>query len=151
MASNVTTCTVVACPRPAYKRQLCRAHHQRLMRHGDPLGGRIGPHETRAFLARAAEHQGDDCLLWPYAKGTAGYGQTNINGTPMSAHRAVLILATGEPPYPDMQAAHAPLVCHNRLCVNPRHLRWATRIENMADKVLDGTDPARIRRQRTNQ
>lgn len=36
-------------------------------------------------------------------------------------------------------AAHAPQVCHQPACINPRHLRWALPDENMGDRVLDGT------------
>lgn len=35
--------------------------------------------------------------------------------------------------------AHLPVVCHNKACVNPIHLREATRSENTLDKHLDGT------------
>lgn len=38
-----------------------------------------------------------------------------------------------------MIVAHNPIMCHNRSCVNPLHLREATQIENEHDKVLDGT------------
>ena len=56
------------------------------------------------------------------------------------AHRAVLLLAVGPPPTADHEAAHRPVVCHNRGCVNPRHLEWKTGCQNSADKLLDGTD-----------
>jgi hypothetical protein len=38
-----------------------------------------------------------------------------------------------------MDATHLPVVCHNTLCFNGRHLRWASARENFADAVLDGT------------
>jgi hypothetical protein len=55
------------------------------------------------------------------------------------AHRYVLTLTAGPPPFPRAVAAHAPLVCHNPACVNPRHLRWASQAENAADMKIDGT------------
>lgn len=80
----------------------------------------------------------DECVLWPYGKNTYGYGRL---GTPMrgtrGAHRVACMLVHGDPPT-GYDAAHS---CRSRECVNPRHLRWATRKENMGDKRRDGTDP----------
>lgn len=94
----------------------------------------------RSFLLYAANYRGDDCLEWPYARGTNGYGHVHVDGITTTAHRVVLTLHRGDPPDPTLEAVHAPIVCHNPGCVNPRHLRWATHAENMADTIIDGTN-----------
>lgn len=91
------------------------------------------------FAQAAAEAATDQCILWPYRLTTDGYGRLNVDGKRHRAHRFVLELAVGPAPGPDYEAAHAPLICHTPACVNPAHLRWATRSENMADAALDGT------------
>lgn len=93
------------------------------------------------FVDHAVKYKGDDCLPWPHAT-NKGHGQVRYNGRTIGAHRLVLMLHSGPPSDPRMEAAHAPLICHNRLCVNPAHLRWATHAENMADTILDGTTQA---------
>lgn len=100
---------------------------------------RAKPGEATAFIERAVEYEGDDCLLWPFGTTANGYGRVRVGDKRIVAHREVLIRCEGLPPEPDMHAAHKPVVCRSRLCCNKRHLRWATQAENEADKVLDGT------------
>ncbi len=92
-----------------------------------------------AFARAAAETDTDECIVWPYRLTTDGYGRLDVDGKRLRAHRFVLELASGPAPGPGYEAAHAPVICHNPPCVNPAHLRWATRVENVGDKVLDGT------------
>lgn len=135
-------CSIDGCHEPAEARGWCELHYSRWRRHGDPLIVLTGHVQT--FVLRAAQYEGDDCLLWPFSLSEAGYGQVagrhpDGSRTNTPANRAVLIAASGPPPDPAMHAAHAPLICHTPACVNPRHLRWATPAENMNDKLIDGT------------
>lgn len=91
---------------------------------------------SEAFLRANMGFEHDYCLLWPYRLTRKGYGLAVIGGRQMQAHRWMCILSHGEPPSPEMQAAH---ICGNPNCVNPRHLRWATQSENQQDRVQHGT------------
>ena len=58
----------------------------------------------------------------------------------MIATRVSLEVFVG-PPAPGQEAAHDPERCPYTDCVNPTHLRWASRTENEADK----RHPSRLR------
>lgn len=81
----------------------------------------------------------DECLDWPFAKDSKGYGKLKHNGKADAiAPRVVCELVHGAPPTPKHEAAHS---CGNGHlgCVNPRHLSWKTRLENRADSIAHGT------------
>ena len=85
----------------------------------------------------------DGCWLWTGNKQYQGYGRTrtdsNPNGAKRLVHRISLELHLGRPIAEGMMVAHAPVICHNRLCVNPDHLREATAFENAFDREQDNT------------
>jgi hypothetical protein len=96
--------------------------------------------EPEHFLREVAlKYEGDDCLLWPYAKANYGYGEIRFGGRKgrkQLTHRVICELAYGPPPNDKNDAAHS---CGNRLCCNPQHIRWASRLENVADTRTHGT------------
>lgn len=76
----------------------------------------------------------DFSQCWPWigaqTKGIARYGHLRVGPkTWMKAHRFVLALFTGCLP-DDQDAAHE---CHNKLCVNPSHLKWEGHKENVLE------------------
>jgi hypothetical protein len=79
------------------------------------------------------------CVVWPFAVDGRGYPSTKRYGRMVRVSRIVLTHFAG-PPAPGRVAAHAPIDCHNPLCVSPHHLRWATVTENKRDQTLDNTD-----------
>lgn len=64
-----------------------------------------------------------------------GYGRVSIDGQYRRAHLYACEAAHGPRPVGKSDAAHS---CGERMCINPRHLRWASRSENEQDKVAHG-------------
>lgn len=86
----------------------------------------------------ALTFSGDECLPWPFGDNGKGYGVFHVKRRAVSAHGYVCERTYGPRPTRDHEAAHSCGKGHLG-CVNPRHLRWATRSENSADKVAHGT------------
>lgn len=136
-----SVCTIDGCGRPNKARGLCLAHSERVKRTGSPQADIPIRHrgEGQQFILDVARiPYTDDCITWPYARDKLGRGFGSHRGKTTIASRAVCIEAHGEPPSPSHEAAHS---CGNGHlgCVNPHHLRWATRTENEADKIAHGT------------
>lgn len=129
-------CKVPDCDRQHFCKGYCRLHFERWKRHGSPdvVLKSLSPRgEPMRWLREHAKFSGDECLKWPFARFPDG--RAHMNGAKPT--RVMCELVHG--PAPDRaEAAHSCGKGHEA-CVNPRHLRWATSIENAADKSQHGT------------
>lgn len=127
------SCAFPGCAGPSRRRGLCNGHYWQSWtgRELTPIKQRP---DVRAWLAERVNYEGDECLAWPFGRSKKGYAKIK-NGW---AYRVMCEMAHGPAPFPKAEAAHS---CGRGKdgCVNPRHLRWATHIENEADKALHGT------------
>lgn len=86
------------------------------------------------------------CRIWTKRHNNQGYPVITVrmpgrkNPVPLLAHRVALAVFKGAP-RPGEEAAHDPTTCPHKDCCEPAHLRWATRLENEADK----RHPSRLR------
>lgn len=122
-------CSIEDCTKQAIARGWCATHYWRWQRHGDPLGGneRFATPEE-AFLARTEPLVWSSCIVWTGATNRHGYGQLQVNGRMVYAHRYSWERTNGTIP-DDRILDHA---CWERSCVNPEHLRLATISQNSA-------------------
>lgn len=134
--ASTRACDLDGCERKHHANGLCKKHSEKKR-----ITGTLEPihHKYQSIMADAVKSNIDECIIWPSRLGAGGYGVVTHEGKQTPVHRVVLIKAKGLPPSPSHVAAHAPVICHDRRCINPKHLRWATRAENEADKALDGT------------
>lgn len=138
MAKN-RICSIDGCNKPVRSRGWCGMHYMRWYQHGDPHTklNRFG--ESAKFLEYAATHLDKcECLQWPFARSSKGYGRHHTQSKRIAAHRLVCEMAHGPAPTQQHVVAHS---CGRGYegCVNPHHLRWATHKENHADKQIHGT------------
>lgn len=138
--ADMRACSAPGCDRPARYRapELCVTHYKRMARRGsfDIPGAARG--EPQRFFESALKYEGDDCLFWPFSRTAPGYAQININNRPRSVSREICKCIHGAPPLGKNEAAHS---CGNGHlgCVNPAHMRWATKRENAHDRIAHGT------------
>lgn len=129
------TCSIPNCGRKVDARGWCRMHYRRWQRNGDPTLTKVAPKGSlRVLLDRLMAEAGDDCVLWPKPD-SRGYGHIGVNLATVPCHVIACEYGNGPRP-PGMVAAHN---CNVSLCVNPKHLRWATQKENIADQLRHGT------------
>lgn len=132
-------CSIEGCHREAKARGWCKAHWIRWKRHGSPTGGGVDKGEPLRFLRSVlGEPSSPDCIKWPFADAGNGYGKVWFEDKWTFAHRAMCVMAHGNPPRPSHQAAHACGKGHEG-CINPGHLSWKTPKENVADTAIHGT------------
>lgn len=82
----------------------------------------------------------NDCVLWPFGIGSHGYGDlchVFADERKTNTHVASCALAHGDRRRD--KAVEVEHVCGVRLCINPRHLRWASSAENNRRKREHGT------------
>ena len=126
----MTTCTIGDCEKEHFARGWCSMHYFRWHRHGDPLATLTYANPEEAFLARTEPLVWSGCIVWTGALGRGGYGMLHVNGRRVLAHRYAYEREHG--PIPDgMFIDH---MCFERACVNPEHLRLATRSQNSANR-----------------
>ena len=93
--------------------------------------------KTLKFLEAAMQHDQNECLIWPFARNSAGYAHFGLGGRNVLAHRYICEKMRGPAPLDKPMALHT---CGSGSlgCIAPRHLKWGDRRDNAADMVADG-------------
>ena len=129
-------CEVEGCGSTSRTKGLCQKHYLRRWRGGDPHtpGLRDLSPEERFRSNLTPQDPVTGCIEWARCCNKDGYGQINLGGRVIGAHRFAYELKYG--PIPEgMKICHT---CDNPPCCNNDHLFLGTDADNMADMVSKG-------------
>ena len=125
------TCSVEGCQKKKKSdRRMCSMHASRWERTGtlEAKPQFRTPDESLAARTREDER---GCLVWLGALGRGGYGVIQVEGRTVAAHRYAWERSNG--PIPSGRIIDH--MCHNRACVNVKHLRLATHSQNSQNRA----------------
>lgn len=131
-------CKIEGCDKPVYGRGWCRLHYRRWYRTGSTELTSTRRGSVQEFIQRAAKSTSSKCITFPFYRQASGYGWVRTPDGPRGAHVYVATLAHGEKPSKKHEACHT---CGNGHlgCVNPNHIYWGTKSDNMRDSIAHGT------------
>lgn len=89
------------------------------------------------WLKKSIRECSDECIFWPFAKSSSGYGNITFEKKTDSPHRVAYYLTHNRWPMP-----YARHTCDNRLCCNPSHIVEGTARENVADMYSRNRQPS---------
>jgi hypothetical protein len=119
---DLRCCKVADCGSPYFAKGFCHYHYNRNRKYGDPIVPKMKPRfQAARFLQEVVVDPPDTCVDWPFSTDAGGHGQVGFRGSVMRAHRAALILYSGEPAPEGFWAKHT---CGRKICCNPKHVRW---------------------------
>lgn len=141
IVANPQVCSFKGCEKDMMARGLCSSHYRQIRTKGElsELSGIAVPLMER-FWSRVDKNgptvpgHPEMGQCWQWTAGTTGkngdypYGLISVNGKSTLAHRVSYEAHHGKLP----DGALVDHECHNTLCVNPSHLREASRSENNA-------------------
>lgn len=120
-------CTIEGCADKYYARGYCNKHYLRVKKHGSPHEVTFERGATTEESFKLHTVRQGDCIIWTGGRCRSGqYGSMWHQGRTKRAHRVAWELANGPIPH-GLVIDHK---CHVFLCVNPAHLRLATRKQN---------------------
>jgi len=139
VSESNSICSVDGCDNACTQRRkggICEGHYRRLLRTGstDGMQKRAKRGEPLHFLESLRTVNTDDCVIWPYCISHDGYAKIEYGGRQRFVSNIVLEWSSKRPE--EHEAAHN---CGESKCVNPKHLRWDTHANNMADREKHGT------------
>lgn len=119
-------CGFSGCPNLVRCKGYCSAHYRQLWA-GKPLRPLRASYETALDrFQRCYTVSPSGCWVWIGTVYSTGYGQMNYDKVKWLAHRWAYTYFKGG----IAEGYHIDHMCHNKLCVNPEHLRLATDKEN---------------------
>ena len=128
-------CVIFDCERIVNSGGLCDTHVRRLRKHGSTDNPRQTVEERFWSKVDKEGPEYEDlgrCWEWTAAVNENGYGLFGIKGRHIRVHRWSYEQANGPIP----KKHDIDHICGNRLCVNPAHLRDATRKQNMENYTV---------------
>ncbi len=131
-------CSVDQCGEKHYSLGYCLRHYHKVRVSGTtaPLKRKNGALKQLVDKILADESS-DDCIV-PPGFPSNDYHYFRHDGVVHGAHRYVCEQTHGPAPLEKPHAAHS---CGKSGCINPQHIRWASALENMQDKLMHGTQP----------
>lgn len=130
---SARTCNAKGCPNRHHAKGWCNKHHMRMKRTGQVDEARPWISDLEERMEFYTERNSvTGCLEWTGALLTNGYGYMSktLSGT-NAPHRHAWAVANGPIP----EGAWIDHACHNRRCVEPKHLRLANAVENGTNRA----------------
>lgn len=132
-------CMFSGCKEQHHAKNYCGGHYaqwraaagRRGLRPVKAVDPRLPGTSDERFWARVDKNGPKGCWLWTGKPTDKGYCRVDFDGTHMYGHRYAYEQLVG--PIPDgLQVDH---MCHETLCVNPKHLQTVTQAENNENRA----------------